>query len=99
MSTARIRLTTTTLVLGLTLTGAATGAEPERGQLLYENHCSECHTTFVHFREMRKAQSIADIRTWVERWQADLKLEWHGEEVEDVTRYLNARFYNFADTR
>ena len=74
----------------------APSAQTERGRLLYENHCAECHTTEVHFREKRKAQSLDDVREWVLRWQAELELDWTGADVDDVARYLNGRYYQFV---
>ena len=29
---------------------------PSRGQLLYGNHCVECHTTAIHWRDQRLAR-------------------------------------------
>ena len=80
----------------LALTGAAEAADPARGELLYENHCSECHTTGVHFREKRKAESMEDLRGWVVRWENELELGWTGAEIDDVSEHLNRRFYQFT---
>ena len=72
-------------------------SDPERGSLLYVNHCQSCHTTEVHFREQRKSESFVDLRAWVVRWQNTLELDWTGEEVEDVARHLNERYYRFPE--
>jgi hypothetical protein len=32
----------------------------------------------------------------VDRWQKSTGLRWRDEEVTDVARYLNARYYHFA---
>ena len=72
-------------------------ADPERGALLYTNHCQSCHTTEVHFREQRKSKSLADVRAWVVRWTVELELDWTGEEVDDVARHLNERYYQFTE--
>ena len=83
---------------GAAVLGAhAQSADPERGALLYENHCQSCHTTEVHFREGRKSESLADVRAWVARWQDTLDLSWTGMEIEDVARHLNGRFYQFTE--
>ncbi len=75
------------------------GAEFERGRMLYKNHCQECHTSVVHVRDNQEAQSREDIRFQVRRWQEELGLGWGAEEVEDVSYYLNQRYYGFgADT-
>ena len=70
-------------------------ADSERGRLLYENHCMVCHESVVHVREDRKAVSREDLRAWVRRWQRQLDLQWEGSEVEDVTEFLNDRYYGF----
>ncbi len=83
------------LLLGWTITAAA---DPQRGEMLYENHCSECHGEAVHFRETRKAETLDELRTWVIRWETELGLEWNNSDVEDVTKHVNRRFYRFAES-
>jgi cytochrome c5 len=75
-------------------TASDTPALP-RGQLLYENHCRKCHESQVHIRENHKARSLADVQGWVYRWQTEEKLGWSTDEINDVSRYLAARFYKF----
>lgn len=70
-------------------------ADSERGRLLYENHCMVCHESVVHVREDRKAASREDLRAWIRRWEQQLELEWEGSDIEDVTEYLNDRYYGF----
>lgn len=77
----------------LSATGDARAADPERGRLLYENHCTVCHTSVVHVRERRKAASRENIRSWIRRWQRQLDLQWGTVEVDDVTEFLNDRYY------
>jgi len=83
-------------VLAFSLVNARAG-EAERGKLLYENHCKVCHTSVVHIREDRKAGSREEIRTWVQRWNKDLGLQWGSVEVDDVIEYLNERYYKLDD--
>ncbi|MDX2464254.1 MAG: hypothetical protein QNK31_07060 [Porticoccus sp.] len=68
-----------------------------RGQLLYENHCIVCHDSRVHIREKRKSRSVTDIAKWVLRWSQHLKLDWNRAEINQVTEYLNQRFYELPD--
>ena len=75
--------------------GQAQAADPERGRLLYENHCRVCHTSVVHVREDRKARSREEIRTWIQRWRKELGLQWGYGEIDDVVEYLNERYYRF----
>jgi len=71
--------------------------EPQfsRGQLLYENHCTTCHVSLVHIRNNRKAKSIEDIRHWITRWQQELKLKWNNQDINEVSRFINERFYKY----
>ena len=73
--------------------GYARAAEAERGRLLYENHCKVCHTSVVHIREERKATTREEIQTWIRRWRKELGLQWGTAEIDDVTEYLNNRYY------
>lgn len=64
-----------------------------RGQMLYENHCQGCHESRLHVRENRRAASRAALRAWIAHWAGHLKLDWGELEVDDVTDYLNRRYY------
>ena len=70
-------------------------ADSERGRLLYENHCMVCHESVVHVREDRKAASREDLQAWIRRWERQLELKWDSSEIEDVTEFLNDRYYGF----
>lgn len=71
-------------------------AAPPRGQLLYENHCRECHASQVHIRNRSKARNLAEIRRWVDQWSRQLGLDWTAQEIGDVVFYLNQTFYLYA---
>ena len=73
--------------------GNVHAADGARGRLLYENHCKVCHTSVVHVREERKATTREEIQTWIRRWRKELGLQWGTAEVDDVTEYLNNRYY------
>ncbi len=77
----------------------AHSADPDRGKLLYENHCLECHESQVHIRERRDVSSIADVVFQINRWQQELRLNWELEEMNDVLRYLDAEFYRFKERK
>jgi cytochrome c5 len=66
-----------------------------RGQLLYENHCMGCHESVAQIRTRPQVKSQAALREAVARWAANTKLAWSREEIEEVTRYLGARYYGF----
>ena len=66
-----------------------------RGMYLYENHCQKCHESTVHVREKRKAESLPEIRAFIERWSSVEELGWSRNEVEDVLQYLNGKYYKY----
>lgn len=73
----------------------AQATSPLRGMELYENHCTVCHASKVHIREKRKAKSLAQVKTWVERWAKELKLQWTDAEIKEVLSHLNRRYYKY----
>jgi cytochrome c len=71
--------------------------EVERGQALYENHCTTCHDATVHTRAARRVQNRGDLRLYVSTWSFHAQLGWSREEIIDVTGYLDRRFYQFTE--
>lgn len=71
------------------------GADARRGAALYEERCAACHSESVHGREKRVAKDFDAVRAWVVRWNVNLGLQWGDEEVDDVSVYLNDRYYRF----
>ena len=71
-------------------------SSPERGQLLYENHCTACHESMIHIRENHKADSLATVQREVIRWSQELQLGWQAVEIADVSQYLLRTFYSEA---
>jgi mono/diheme cytochrome c family protein len=69
---------------------------PSRGELLYATHCNGCHTTQLHWRAKKLAANWPRLKAEVDRWQKSSGLGWRDEEITDVARYLNARYYHFA---
>ncbi len=84
------------VISGLVMAAPVTAETFDRGQALYENHCEACHDTGAHLRGERRATSISDIRKWVTTWGFHAGLGWSDEEVDDVTDFLNRRFYQFT---
>jgi mono/diheme cytochrome c family protein len=74
---------------------AGLAADPARGRVLYETRCQACHERSVHNRVARKATSFAALREQVLRWSAETAGTWTAEETDDVTLYLNQRYYHF----
>ena len=78
--------------------GNAKRIEPRfsRGQLLYENHCTECHTSVAHIRADRRVRTMKDLEAWVMRWAGQRKLQWSADDVAEVVDYLNGRYYQLT---
>ncbi|MBL0142508.1 MAG: hypothetical protein IPP91_10540 [Betaproteobacteria bacterium] len=74
---------------------AAPAADGERGRILYEARCGDCHAESVHGRKARLAADFDAVRGWVRRWSENLGLAWTGDEIDDVAVHLNARYYRF----
>lgn len=70
-------------------------AVPSRGELLYANHCVECHSTQMHWRDRRLAQDWNSLKVQVRRWQGEARLAWTEEDIDAVARHLNATIYQF----
>jgi mono/diheme cytochrome c family protein len=82
------------LALGFSvLSGAQAAAGAERGKTVYETRCIACHESSVHDRKARKAASFAALRAQVLRWSAEVGGVWSADEIDDVTLYLNQRYY------
>ena len=83
------------ILVGAALFGSSAGAQ-SRGELLYSTHCIACHSTQMHWRDQRLATDWNSLRAQVSRWQAAASLEWSDEDITDVARHLNERFYGFT---
>lgn len=73
------------------------GTDALRGEQLYTTHCVYCHTSQVHWREKKIAKDWASLITQVRRWQSNAGLGWSEDEILEVGRYLNHRYYHFAE--
>lgn len=91
----RSRLRLSILAATLAWASGAAGADPARGKQLYQNHCQGCHSSGAHLRENRKATSLTELYRQVTRWSGVLDLPWGKTEVDDVSTYLNERYYRF----
>ena len=77
------------------LSGAAIAADSARGSAIYETRCIAGHASSVHQRSARKAQSFDGVRAQVLRWSTEVGGTWNGDEIDDVSVYLNQRYYRF----
>jgi len=69
--------------------------DASRGELLYSTHCITCHSTQMHWRDKKLARNWASLQAEVRRWQQVSALGWGDDDVAEVARYLNARFYHY----
>ena len=84
-------------VLAFALPLAAPAQDLERGKLLYETSCNECHYPRVHERLRSEVKDLADLRDTVARWAKQAKRRVFSlDELEDITQYLNASHYRFG---
>jgi len=81
------------IVAGICAPAAA--ADAARGKVLYETRCAACHASSVHNRNARKAKTFQALRAQVRRWSVEAGGSWSADEVDDVTIYLNRRYYRF----
>lgn len=64
-----------------------------RGEMLYRNHCIECHNQQIHWRDGRIATDMDGLQNEVRRWQDAIGMQWTNDEINDVSRYLNSSYY------
>ncbi len=69
-----------------------------RGELLYATHCGTCHSEQMHWRVKKQATDWNSLKVQVRRWQGNASLNWSDDDIVEVARYLNARFYRFKPT-
>lgn len=69
-----------------------------RGELLYTTHCNACHTTEVHWREQKLVTDWVSLKHQIQRWQANIDLNWSDEDIIDVAYFLNNHYYQFSIT-
>jgi mono/diheme cytochrome c family protein len=76
--------------------------DPKVGKKMLEAKCSGCHVarfggdgSSVFTRPARKASSTQSLLAWVQRCNANAKLDLKGDEEESVAAYLNEAYYKF----
>lgn len=91
-----VALGASTIMALLSATAIAQLADPERGRVLYENHCVACHTQRVHTRPNRIALTRAEVRAIVDHWQRQQNLIWSEQDTADVVEFLGRTQYKLA---
>ena len=57
--------------------------------------CLPCHNTTLYVSPQRQIQSLPELRDEVARWGDYYNPALSQQDIDDVTAYLNAKFYNF----
>lgn len=68
--------------------------DPVRGEQLHAV-CLPCHGTSLYTSPQRKIKSLPALRQEVARWGDYYNPALTGQDIDDVTAYLNAHFYKF----
>lgn len=75
----------------------------EHGKSIDEQKCYSCHAKktgfgngdMIYTRSDRKVNSLAKLKSMVERCNTELRLDLFPEDEADVAAYLNKQFYKF----
>ena len=78
--------------------GAQTAQAQNRGALLYSTHCIACHTTEVHWRGRKLVTDWSSLMSQIRRWQSVQQLNWNDDDIVQVARHLNGRYYKVKET-
>jgi hypothetical protein len=81
-----------------TLSLAPSAQAQSRGELLYSTHCIACHTSQMHWRDKKQVTDWKSLTAQVRRWQATAQLQWSDDDILEVARHLNERFYHLEQT-
>lgn len=83
--------------LGAGSVPAALAQDADRGRLLYETHCLDCHYERIHRRapERSTVKSLIALRQEVARRAALVPRRFSTDELDDIAEYLNRSHYRF----
>jgi cytochrome c len=85
-------------VLMLCAATLARAQDPERGRLLYENHCLSCHYERIHKRDPAKSlvKSQVQLRVEVGKRAQAVPQRLSMGDLDDIAEYLNRSHYRLA---
>ena len=81
------------LAAGVLAPLGANAADLERGRMLHENHCRMCHESIAYKRGDRIADTYAQIKAQVTRWQTNTGLHWSEADIDSVTAFVAKTYY------
>ena len=75
------------------------------GNVLYRENCRSCHDSMfpngkgddIYDEDLRKIKSSKALHSMVEFCSTNNGLAWFEEEIIDVSKYLNQKFYKFEN--
>ncbi len=85
-----------TLFAVLALAGSTTPALPgdtQRGEQLHTTHCMGCHDESLYTRKNRQITSLQALHEQINACGHNLPRRFSADEVRDLVKYLNDRFY------
>jgi hypothetical protein len=65
-----------------------------RGEQIHKD-CLPCHNTTLYVSPQRKIKSLPELRDEVARWGDYYNPALSKQDVDDITAFLNEKFYNF----
>ena len=81
----------------ITITACSKSSQDDpvvRGEQIHKV-CLPCHNTTLYVSPQRKIKSLPELREEVARWGDYYNPALSQQDIDDVTAYLNAKFYNF----
>jgi mono/diheme cytochrome c family protein len=73
----------------------APAADADHGRELYESACIGCHGRSLHARTNKTVRNCAELRATVVRFSDLQGRNWEASDIDDVTTWLNLRYYGF----
>ena len=99
MKSLRISLNLALCTLTLTATQAfakeSDAQAIKRGQEIVQKDCTKCHGDEVYTRSERRVHSLAALGKQVRRCKDNIGIQLFDEDVDDVVKYLNSKYYKF----
>jgi mono/diheme cytochrome c family protein len=81
----------------------AQAADLAQGEALYQQHCVSCHASLtggkpesLFTRKDRRVTSLEGLKKQVRRCELSLGLMWFADDIDNVSAYLNQRYYRFG---
>jgi hypothetical protein len=75
-----------------------TGDDINSAQKLYDIHDELCYGVSIFENGEHVTKDRPSLRSAVQQWQDKRKLGWNPAEIDEVTTYLNDRFFRFPES-